>query len=138
MMKKFFYSVLVGSFLATGNVAFADDTPLAEKMDEVSVSLKLLRRAKDDYAKCLGLVHQAQAQLLECFAYVPAMIEKMPEGKEKQTAIANYKKTLAESYITLCGLEVAYLSEDQDKIDDAADLVKASRKDGHQEFIEDE
>lgn len=138
MMKKFFYSILVGSFLATGPVALADDTPLAEKMDEVSGSLKLLRRAKDDHAKCLELVQLAQSQLLECFAYVPALVEKMPEGKDKQVAIANYKKSLAASYQTLCGLELAYLSGDQDKIDDAADLVKGSRKDGHQEFIEED
>ena len=40
MMKKFFYTLLVGSFLATG-AAFADEdeTPLAKKMDEVSGSL---------------------------------------------------------------------------------------------------
>jgi hypothetical protein len=139
MIKKFFYAILVGSVLASGSV-FADDeeTPLALKMDEVSGSLKMLRRAKDDYAKCLELVRAAQVQLLECFAYTPVIIEKMPEGKEKQVAMANYKKTLAASYETLCGLEIAYLSEDIDQIDDAMDLVKKSRKDGHQEFIEEE
>lgn len=136
-MKKFFYAILASSFLASG-VTYADDTPLAEKMDEVSGSLKMLRRAGDDYAKCLELVHQAQTQLLECFVYVPAMIEKMPDGKEKQLAVANYKKTLAASYQTLCGLEIAYLSEDEDKIDDAMDLVKKSRKSGHEEYIEEE
>ena len=127
--------MLASSFLATG-VGSADDTPLAEKMDEVSGSLKMLRRAGDDYAKALGLVQQAQKQLLETFAFVPAIIEKMPDGKEKQLAMANYKKTLAASYQTLCDLEIAYLSEDIDKIDDAMDLVKKSRKDGHEEFIE--
>lgn len=137
MMKKFFHAILISSFLATGS-SFADDdeTPLAKKMDEVSKSLKLLRRAKDDYAKGLELVRAAQTQMLECFPYVPALIEKMPEGKEKDIALANYKMTLAASYQTLCGLEVAYLSEDEDQIDDAMDLVKKSRKDGHEEYIE--
>ncbi|MGJ8723817.1 MAG: hypothetical protein ACSHYB_04605 [Roseibacillus sp.] len=135
MMKKYFYAIVASSFLATG-VGSADDTPLAEKMDEVSGSLKMLRRADGDFAKCLELVRQAQTQLLETFAFVPALIEKMPDGKEKQVALANYKKTLAASYQTLCGLEIAYLSEDQDKIDDAMDLVKKSRKDGHEEYIE--
>ena len=138
MMKKFFYTLLIGSFLANGAAcADEEETPLAKKMDEVSGSLKMLRRAGDDYAKCLELVRQAQTQLLECFVYVPVIIEKMEEGKEKDMAFANYKKTLAASYQTLCGLEVAYLSEDIDKIDDALDLVKKSRKDGHQEYIED-
>ena len=138
-MKKFFHAILVGSVLLAGGVqADEEETPLAEKMDEVSGNLKMLRRAGDDYAKALELVRDAQAKLLECFAYTPEMLEKMPEGKEKATAIANYKKTLAASYQTLCDLEVAYLTEDLDKIDDAMDLVKKSRKDGHQEFIEED
>lgn len=137
MMKKLIQTVLVGSVLAT-SVAFADETPLAEKMDEVSGSLKGLRRAGDNYGKALELVRAAQKAILECFAFSPEMIEKMPEGKEKATALANYKKTLAASYQTFCDLELAYLSEDQDKIDDAKDLVKKSRKTGHQEFIEED
>lgn len=136
MMKKFFCAVVMGSFLFSGVGMADDETPLAKKMDEVSGSLKMLRRAKDDYAKCLELVREAQKGMLECFQYVPVIIEKMPEGKEKQVAMANYKKTLAASYQTLCDLEVAYLSEDVDKIDDAMDLVKKSRKDGHEEYIE--
>ena len=135
MMKKYFYVMLASSFFATG-VGSADDTPLAEKMDEVSGSLKLLRRAGDDYAKALELVHAAQKQLLETFAFVPEKVEKMADGKEKQMALANYKKTLAASYQTLCDLELAYLSEDLDQIDDAMDAVKKSRKNGHEEFIE--
>ena len=107
-------------------------------MDEVSGALKLLRRAEGDLTKCLELVHEAQDALLECFAYTPAMLEKMPEGKERSEALANYKKTLASSYQTLCDLEIAFLSEDQDKIDDAMSLVKKSRKTGHEEFIEED
>ena len=139
MMKKFFYTVLLGSFLA-GGTSFADEeeTPLGEKMSDVSGSLKMLRRAKDDYAKCLVLVREAQSGLLECFQYVPALIAKMPEGKEKAMAMVGYKKTMAESYKTLCDLEEAYLSEDVDKIDDALDAVKGSRKEGHQEYIEED
>ena len=137
MFKKLIAVVFVGSLLSTGS-AFAQDTPLTEKMDEASGALKMLRRAKDDYPKCLELVREAQSKLLECFAYVPALIEKMPEGKEKITAIAEYKKSLAYSYQTLCDLEIAYLSEDIDKIDDAMDVVKKSRGDGHDQFIEQE
>lgn len=137
MFKRVFSSVLVGSLLIVGN-AFAEATPLEEKMDEVSGCLKSLRRAGDDYAKALVLVREAQVALIECFALSPAMIEKMPEGKEKAIAMANYKKTLAASYQTLCDLELAYLSEDEDKIDDAKDAVKKSRKDGHREFIEED
>lgn len=138
MMKRFFTLLLVGSVLTSG-VSFADEeTPLAEKMDEVSGALKNLRRAKDDYSKCLELVREAQSKLIECFQYVPAMLEKMPDGKEKAEAHANYKKTLASSYQALCDLEIAYLSEDIDKIDDAMDTVKSSRKDGHEVFIEEE
>ena len=136
MMKKYVYAILASSFLAAGMGGADEDTPLAQKMDEVSGSLKLLRRAEGDYPKSLELVRQAQTQLLESFPYVPELIEKMPDGKEKQIAMANYKMQLAAAYETLCGLELAYLSEDIDKIDDAMDLVKKSRKDGHKEFID--
>ncbi|MBK1832631.1 hypothetical protein [Roseibacillus ishigakijimensis] len=105
-------------------------------MDEASTSLKLLRRAGDDYAKAIALVQEAQGHLLECFQYVPVKVEKMADGKEKQEAIANYKKMLAQSYQALCDLEIAYLSEDLDKIDDAMDVVKESRGDGHDVFVE--
>ena len=139
-MKQFFQAILLGSFLVAGGVHADEDTPLEEKMEEVSDNLKGLRKAtKDkDFATCLELVRDAQSKLLECFAYTPSLIEKMPEGKEKAMATANYKKTLAASYRTLCDLELAYISEDLDKIDDANDAVKKSRKTGHKEFIEED
>jgi len=64
MFKKLIAVVFVGSFLSAGTT-FADETPLAEKMDEASGALKSLRRAKDDYPKCLELVREAQSKLLE-------------------------------------------------------------------------
>ncbi len=131
-----FKAILVGSFLTVGSVCADEETPLAEKMDEVSGSLKLLRRAGDDYALCLDHIRKAQRALLECFAYTPLKLEEVPDGKEKAMAVANYRKTLAASYQTLCDLELAYLSEDLDQIDDARDKVKMSRKSGHQEFID--
>ncbi len=137
MISKLVSIVLLSSFFGAGLV-LSEDTPLGEEMSQVSSSLKKLRRAKDDYTKCLELVREAQVGLLKCFVYVPAKIEKMEEGKEKQVALAGYKKMLAWSYQTLCDLEVAYLSEDIDKIDDAMDLVKKSRGDGHDEYIEEE
>lgn len=123
---------------ASSLVASDEDSVLHEKMEQVNRSLKLLRRAGDDYEKAAGLVQEAQAVMLECFPLVPYQVEKMPDGKEKSVAIANYKKLMAESYKRLCDLELAYFSGDIDKIDDALDEVKDSRKDGHEEFIEQE
>ncbi len=137
-MKKFLYTILLGSFLASGSSFAEEETPLVQKMDQVARSLKLLRRAKDDYAKCIELVREAQQGILDSFQYMPVLFEKLPEGKEKMEAEVAYKKSMADSYKALCDLELAYLSEDEDKIDDAMDVVKKSRKDGHEEFIEEE
>ncbi|MDP0489654.1 MAG: hypothetical protein Q7Q71_01230 [Verrucomicrobiota bacterium JB023] len=134
---KYFKLIALGLLLGTG-FTFADDTPLAEKMDEVSGTLKGLRRLEGDWQGSVKVVREAQKQLLECFAWTPALLDKMPEGREKELAIANYKTVLAESYMQLCALEIAYLSEDQEKVDIAMDAVKAGRKKGHQEFIEEE
>lgn len=129
---------LVGLMALGGGVCLADDTELAEKMDEVSGNLKLLRRVKDDYAAGVELIQKAQTAMVACYPMTPAMLEKMPEGKEKQVAMAKYRQILAESIATLCQLELAYLAEDQDAIDDATDAWKKSRKKGHTKFIEEE
>lgn len=132
--------VLLGVLFSTGLLFAADEeeSTLHGKMEEVNRSLKLLRRAGDDYGKAAELVQQAQVVMLECFHLVPELVENMPEGKEKAVAMANYRKLMAESYKKLCDLELAYLSEDLDRIDDVLDEVKGSRKNGHQEFIEPE
>jgi len=137
MVTRIITLATFASFLVLGQLhAEEEESPLHEKMEEVNRSLKLLRRAGEDYEKAAGLVRQAQTLMLECFAFVPATIEKMPEGKERNIAWANYRKTMAQSYQTLCDLELAYISGDLDQIDDAMDEVKGLRKEGHEEYIE--
>jgi hypothetical protein len=139
MTSKFLRLVMMGSLLGAGPlVADVEETPLHDKMEEVNRSLKLLRRAGDDYEQCVDLVQQAQTLMLECFAFAPYSVGKMPEGKEKTVAIANYKKLMAKSYQNLCDLEIAYLSGDIEKIDLAMRDVKQGRKDGHEEYIEED
>ncbi len=134
-MKKQLIAAVCGFALSFGSVAHADDTPLAEKMDEAGGALKLLRRAKSN-EEAIKLVRQAQTELLASIAYIPELVEAMPDGAAKEVEIIEYKKMIADSYKALCDLEIAYLSDDQDKIDDAMSAVKASRKKGHQRFIE--
>jgi len=136
---RIFRTLMVG-VLAVGlsGFALAEDTELAKKMDEVSGSLKQLRRVKDDYAAGVELIHKAQKAMIECFPMTPELLEAMPEGKEKKEAMAKYGQVLAESLATLYQLELAYIAEDQDLIDDATDAWKKSRKAGHKEFIDEE
>jgi len=129
---------LVGLLALGSGLSFADDTELAKKMDEASGELKMLRRVKDDYAAGVVHIQKAQTAMVACYPMTPAMLEKMPEGKDKAVAMAKYRQTLAKSIATLCQLELAYLAEDQDAIDDATDEWKKSRKAGHSEFIEEE
>ncbi|MEM9079615.1 MAG: hypothetical protein AAGC74_02865 [Verrucomicrobiota bacterium] len=109
---------------------------LGAKMDEVGYTLKGLRRATPEEA--VELVQKAQVLMWECFQWLPAVVTEMEEGAAKKKATANYKRVMAESYRSLCVLELAYLSGDEDAIDEAIDLVKKFRKEGHVEFIEGE
>ena len=133
---RVFVLIFSGWIFGLGSMALAEHTPLEEKMSAVNKTLKGLRRSSGDHAKCVSIVRTAQKHLLECFQYPPSMLEKVEDAKKKDEILANYKKELAESYITLCELELAYLSGDPEKIKAANQLVKRSKKEGHDEFID--
>ncbi len=62
------------------------------------------------------------------------MVEEMKDGKEKTKAIADYRRLMGLSYAALCELELAYLEEDQAKVDAVMKKVKAGKKEGHKKY----
>lgn len=111
----------------------ADDTPLAEQMDELSGSLKRLRRAESVEDK-VALIHKAQAAVIKGLEYLPAGFEKIKDAKEKAKMTAGYKRLTGQTYVLLCELEEAVLAEDEKKYDEVYDKLKENKKEGHQAY----
>ncbi len=114
-----------------------EETKLGEHMGELSGILKSLRRYEDnDWTGKAKVAQEAQAELLKCFAYFPAMLENVPASAEKSQQIVEYKKLLAENYILLCDLETAFIKQDEDEADDVISELKSIKKKGHTNYIE--
>ena len=115
-----------------------EDTPLTKAMEESSKALKLLRKMdRSDWAGGAKACRVAAEGCRKGMAYIPALIKDMRDGKEKTKAIADYKRLMGLSYAALCELELAYLDEDQTKVDAALKKVKAGKKDGHKKYSDD-
>ena len=52
-------------------------------------------------------------------------------------AIADYRRMMGLSYADLCELELAYLDQDADKVDEVMTKIKAGKKEGHKKYSDD-
>ncbi|MBT8036857.1 MAG: hypothetical protein KJO21_04870 [Verrucomicrobiae bacterium] len=115
-----------------------DDTPLAKTMEQMSDALKSLRKMdKSDWAGAAKAARTAADGCRKGMAFIPILVEEMKDGKEKTQAIADYRRMMGLSYAALCELELAYLDEDQAKVDAAMKKVKAGKKEGHKKYEDD-
>lgn len=129
--KTFALAAVLG-FSPMTHVA-ADDTPLAEQMEEVSKSLKLLRRAETNADKVV-LVQKAQVATLKGLEFLPASFKNIKDKDVLAKATADYKRLTGLAYVGLCELEMAFLAGDEDKADDAIDKLKDLKKEGHKAY----
>ncbi|MCP5536234.1 MAG: hypothetical protein H7A51_08380 [Akkermansiaceae bacterium] len=114
------------------------DTPLGKSMEEASDALKSLRKIdKNDWAAGAEAARKAADGIRKGMEYIPALVKDMKDGKEKTKAIADYRRLLGLSYADLCELELAYLEEDQGKVDAAMKKIKATKKEGHKKYEDD-
>lgn len=131
----------MGAFAFSAQVSAEEDeklTPLEETMEETSDALKSLRRIdKSDWAAGAKAARTAADGIRKGMAFIPAIVKEMPDGKDKAKAIADFRRIMGESYAALCELELAYLEEDQAKVDAATTKWKASKKAGHREYTDD-
>ena len=141
MTKRLVLGFVAGIFAVSAPALTADeekDTPLAKTMGESGKALKSLRKIdKGDWASGAKAARAAADACRKGMAYIPALVKEMPDGKEKIKAIADYKRLMGQSYVSLCALELAYLSEDQSKVDVAMKEVKAVKKEGHKKYEDD-
>ncbi len=113
----------------------AQDTPLAEKMDEMDTAYKAFRREQDP-AKGAALAREAQDAVLKALPEVPGLIASMPEGTEKAKAMAAYRKMMGMLFVTLCEVEEAFVNNEIDKVAELVQSLKDLKKEGHEQFME--
>ncbi len=115
--------------------AFADDTPLAEEMDELSGSLKGLRKAETTEEK-VKLVQAAQVATLNSAKYLPVIFKDVTDEKKKALDTADYKRLIGLTYAALSELEEAYLKEDEEKVAEIRKKLKGLKKEAHKKYTE--
>jgi ABC-type transport system substrate-binding protein len=137
-MKKLFFPVML---LATAclipSPIRAEDSPMAEQMDALDDAYKAFRRETDP-AKGSKAAREAQDIVLKTIPLVPAMVEKMPAGEAKDKAIASYRTQMGKLFVSLCEVEAAFVAKDLEKVAALVETLKGHKKEGHDEFIEDE
>jgi hypothetical protein len=138
-MKKLIFPafLLAASVLAPVQVRAQDDTPLAKEMEKVDDAYKGFRKEKDP-VKGAASAREAQEAVLKAIPLVPAVIEKMPAGEPKEKALAGYRLQMGKLFVSLCEVESAFIAKDLDKVTTLIDAIKASKKEGHDTFMEEE
>lgn len=122
--------------MTTMTPVVGDDTPLGKEMDELSGSLKGLRKA-ETWADKVALAQKGQVATLNSLKHLPVIFKDIKDEAEKKKATADYKRLMGLTYVGLCELEMAFLAEDEDKADAAIDKLKELKKEGHRAYTED-
>jgi hypothetical protein len=115
----------------------ADDTPLAEQMDLIDDAYKAFRRETDP-VKGAKAAREAQDLVLKAIPLVPAMLEKMPAGEAKDKALSGYRTQMGKLFVSFCEVESAFIAKDLAKVTALVETLKGQKKEGHDEFIEEE
>jgi len=140
MKKLIFPALLLASALMLPTPVRAqdkEDTPLAKEMEKVDEAFKGFRRETDPI-KGAKAAREAQEGVLKALAFTPALIEKMPAGEAKEKAILAYRTQMGELFVTFCKVEAAFVAKDIPGVTKLVDDLKAAKKKGHDEFMEEE
>lgn len=134
--KRLVFSALVASLaFCQPTMADDDDTPLAKTMEQTSDALKSLRKMDpSDWAGAAKAARTAADGCRKGMEFIPALVKEMKDGKDKTKAIADFRRMMGLSYAALCELELAYLDEDQAKVEAAMKKIKAGKKEGHKKY----
>ncbi len=137
-MKKFFFPMmaLAAACMMPAPVQ-AQDSPMAKQMDALDSAYKAFRR-ETDTAKGAAAAREGQEAVLKAIPMLPELVEKIGDPTAKAKAAVSYRKQMAHLYITLCDVEAAFLAADLDKVAELVEAMKTHKKDGHNEFMEDE
>lgn len=130
-------SILMGCAALMVLPVSADDTPLGKQMEAFNDSYKAFRKETDP-AKGAAQAREAQNTILKAIGESPSMLAKMPEGPAKTKALTAYRKMMGRLFVTLCEVEQAFLADDKAQLAKLLDTLKSMKKEGHNQFMEDE
>lgn len=143
-MKKLIFPalLLVSALMLPTQVRAQDkdkekDTPLAKEMEKVDDAFKGFRRETDP-VKGAKAAREAQEGVIKALAFTPALIEKMPAGEAKEKAIVAFRTQMGELFVTFCKVEAAFVAKDIPGVTKLVDDLKAAKKKGHDEFMEED
>lgn len=145
-MKKESLHTLFALVAAAGMLGFApvaqaqeeeEESPLMLAMEEISGSLKSLRRLKRDperWTKSAEEIRKGADWVIKAMAYVPAEIEAMPDGPEKIKAKADARRLMGLTLAAFCELELAHLAEDEAKVDEIIEKLSDLKEESHEKY----
>lgn len=110
---------------------------MAEAMDAMSGSLKLLRRLKRDpdrWTKSAAMVAKGSSVVISAMRMIPREIQALPDGPAKLKALADSRRLMG---LTLAGygrLELAFLAESEEQVEEALDFLKEIKAESHEKY----
>jgi len=141
-LHKLFALVAAAGIMSFGPVAQAEDeSPLGEQMDEMSGALKSLRRLKRDperWAKSAAAIEKGAQACIKVMTMVPKEIADLPAGPAKAKALADSRRLMGLTLAGFAELELAFLAEDEEKVETALDKLKELKGEGHEKYNKDE
>ncbi len=133
-MKKLLISVFALGLFVTAPTQ-AQDSPLAEQMDLMNDSYKMIRRNAEP-EKNVEYARIAQDAMLKAIMITPEFVETGGHPGPKDVAMAIFRKQVGELFVLWCDMEIALLAEDEEQVAAIIELMKESKKAGHDEFME--
>lgn len=143
-LQKLFALIAVAGFVGFAPVAQAqedDEDPLAEHMDEISGSLKSLRRLARDpdrWNKSAEAIAKGSQACIKAMSLIPKEIRALPDGPAKTKALADTRRLMGLTLAGLAELELAFLAEDEEKADAAIEKLKDIKSEAHEKYNKDE
>ena len=134
------FVVLAGPVVAEDSGAPEKKAPpkdMAEAMDAMSGSLKLLRRLERDpdrWPKSAAMVAKGSSVVIAAMRMIPQKIQDLPDGPAKLKALADSRRLMG---LTLAGygrLELAFLAESEEQVEDALDFLKEIKAESHEKY----
>jgi len=113
----------------------AETQSLHDLMEAFDSAYKGFRK-ETDAEKALPLVRDAQEASLQSISILPPMLVKMPDGPAKVKAAATYRNMMAEVYLTLTRIELAYITDDLEAVAEHVAEIRNARRVGHEQFME--
>lgn len=135
MKNRFFWKQCVAGWLLFTPMVMVEASPLATQMEEMDSAYKAFRREQDP-AKGAASAREAQEYVLKGMAEMPELITKMPDPAAKAKAAVEYRKMMANLFITFCEVEEAFLAKDMDKVAELVQTIRDHKKQGHDKFME--